>query len=486
MLATDNSSINAAAGAAAVAAAFGKVGVAVSVGVALAHNTIETDVLAAIREVDGTNARLAATDNIDVLADNNAVIESTAAAAALAISAGVVAVSLAGAGAYAENDIGFSSTATIVNSTIEGASSDAGAADVNVIATSDTEIEALIISAAAAVSVGAVGVAIGVGVALAENTIGQGAGDGVFASIEGSSILASNDVNVKAQIEEATINAEVVAVAAAIAAGAVGFAAAGTGSDADNTLNYESIAHISSSTLDVDGDVTVRAYDNSVLDSFVAAAAISASFGAFGGAVSIAVSLAENTVSNTINAYIYNSSIEATDVAILADDTSTLDSLSLAASLAASLSIGFTISGSGAETQTTHTNSVSAYAQGAGGNDLITLSGDMTVNAVSRPDIDAETSAISVSLGLIAMAAQGGVNTITVNPTVSAHLSHYNQVTADEVTINADGEVGAKALAEGMSISTGRSMGSIRRPSPLDRPSQLMPVAQTASTTYGF
>ena len=463
--ATDNSSIRAVGGAAAVAAGFGMTGVAISVGVSLAENTIETAVNAEILNMKGADSRVTATQDINVLAHNQAVINATSAAAALAISAGVFALSLSGAGAFAENIISSSATARVVDSRISSSvtgttGSGNGAANLKVESTSSAEIRALIVSAAAAISVGKVGIAVGVGLSDAKNTIGSSGLGGVFASIEGSDIHTSNDVSVIARIQKAKIKAEVISVAAAIAAGFVAGAVSVAGSDALNVLSYSAQSFIKGSTVATSGNVNVEAYDNSEIDSFVGAAAIAASFGAFGGAVSIAVSEADNQIGNTISAYIEDSSVTANDVSVLADDSSKVYSASLAASLAASISIGFSIAGSGAETETILTNTVSAYLQGTGLNDTMSLTGNLKVNAISKPDFYTETGAISVSLGLAALADSGGSNIMTVNPDVSAYVKGYQTVTAQDVEILAKAQLALKGVAEGMSISTGLSMGS--------------------------
>ena len=49
---------------------------------------------------------------------------------------------------------------------------------------------------------------------------------------------------------------------------------------------------------------------------------------------------------------------------------------------------------------------------------------------------------------------------MTVNPNVSAYVKGYQTVTAQDVEILAKAQLALKGVAEGMSISTGFSMGS--------------------------
>jgi hypothetical protein len=102
--ATDSSTINATAGAASIAAGFGQVGVSISIGVAIASNTIDNNIMAYITNADSGIS--AFKGDIDVHASDDSTITVDAVAASLAFSVGQVGVALAGAGAIAENIIG--------------------------------------------------------------------------------------------------------------------------------------------------------------------------------------------------------------------------------------------------------------------------------------------------------------------------------------------------------------------------------------------
>ena len=117
--ALDRSTINALAGAASLAAGFGQVGVAVSIGVAIATNKIDNTIEAFI--INANDGISAVKGDIDVHASDDSTIEVNSVAASVAFSAGMVGVSLAGAGAIAENLIGNDVHAYIDNSKIEAA-----------------------------------------------------------------------------------------------------------------------------------------------------------------------------------------------------------------------------------------------------------------------------------------------------------------------------------------------------------------------------
>src|SRR5262249_41192980 len=145
--ADDESAINVIAGAASVAAAFaGEVGVAFSVGVALAHNKIDNEVEA---YVHGASTFTSTAGPIKLSATENAYIFAVSAAASLgAAVAGEVGIAVSGAGAEATNAI-FGTTKAYVEGT-----SVQSAGDVSITATNSSAVEATIIAASLAVGGG--------------------------------------------------------------------------------------------------------------------------------------------------------------------------------------------------------------------------------------------------------------------------------------------------------------------------------------------
>ncbi len=84
--ATDESTIDASAGATAVAASFGTVGVSASIGLSLASNSIQNDVAAYIKSASNLTAR---TGGVSVIADEKARITSVSYTASAAISVSI-------------------------------------------------------------------------------------------------------------------------------------------------------------------------------------------------------------------------------------------------------------------------------------------------------------------------------------------------------------------------------------------------------------
>ncbi|MBA3346941.1 MAG: hypothetical protein H0T13_00095, partial [Actinobacteria bacterium] len=164
--ATDRSSIGAIAGAAALSVAFAGVGaVAVSIGVAIAFNTIATEVEAYI--ANAAHRVESRTDDMTLTATESASIEALTAAAALAISGGTIGIAVAGAGAWASNTI-----LTKVAAAIQGAADVRTAGALTLTAQDTSKLRALVATVSFSVSAGLGGVGASIGVAIAENTIG--------------------------------------------------------------------------------------------------------------------------------------------------------------------------------------------------------------------------------------------------------------------------------------------------------------------------
>ncbi len=166
VLAQDSSQISAVAGAVSLGAAFaGSVSVAVSVGVALAHNRIDSEVAAYLANAD--NMVKTTSGAISVQALETASIDVIAAAASLAVAiGGDFGGAISGAGAEATNVI-----LTGVNAYVSGSILDsAGAVTLN--ASNSASIHALIVAASVSAGVGTVGIGASIGIALARNDIG--------------------------------------------------------------------------------------------------------------------------------------------------------------------------------------------------------------------------------------------------------------------------------------------------------------------------
>ena len=128
IVADDTSKINSFTGAVAVAAGFGAVGAAVSVGVGIAFNEVDNDVAAYVKNVanDVTAGAVTTTTGvhttsgaIDIEAHEDAGIHALAGAASVAIGGGLVGGAISGAGAFASNVILGSTRAQVADSALD-------------------------------------------------------------------------------------------------------------------------------------------------------------------------------------------------------------------------------------------------------------------------------------------------------------------------------------------------------------------------------
>ena len=164
--ANDVSSIQAIGGAATIAAAFGGVGVALSVGVAIADNHVSNNVEASISRAD--DGIVTTVGDVIVAANTVSSIDAITVAASLAIGGGGTGIALSGAGADASNVIlsrtnAFIATGSVVDSKRH----------VDLDAAANSEIQSFILGVSAAVGIGgSAGVGASVGAALARNFIG--------------------------------------------------------------------------------------------------------------------------------------------------------------------------------------------------------------------------------------------------------------------------------------------------------------------------
>jgi hypothetical protein len=163
--AEDTSSISAITGAASLAAGFGGVGVAVSIGVSFAFNEVANDIAAYLHHAD-TGVRTTE-GAITVQATEAAAINSVTFAASLGVAIGGVGVSVSGAGAAATNFIFNTTDAYVSNSVLDSAGG------VTVDASDRSTINAVVAAQTASIAGGAVGVGVSIGGAFATNLIGS-------------------------------------------------------------------------------------------------------------------------------------------------------------------------------------------------------------------------------------------------------------------------------------------------------------------------
>src|SRR5262249_19149148 len=153
-----------------------------------------------------------------------------------------------------------------------------------------------------------------------------------------------------------TIEAKVAAGSAAIGGGGLGIGLSGAGAKSTNKVTMLVLAY-----MDGDGADGVRANsldfsasDSSTIDVLTEAVSIAASFGGVGVSLSIGVALAQNYIGNDVEAYLANADQGVTtttgDLSLSANERARIRSNAVAASAAASAAtIAVSLSGAGAD-----------------------------------------------------------------------------------------------------------------------------------------
>ncbi len=305
--ADDESKITANVGAASLAAGFGGVGVAFSIGVGIGYNEIRNQVEAAIKNAD--QGVTTTSGFIKVESIENASIEATASAASISAAiAGSVGVGISGAGAVALNVILTTNNAHVDYSNLNSAS------DVILSATDTASIHAFITTASASIAVGGVaGVGASIGLSVAENFIGYTL-DGTRtpaqnqAYVFNSSVLAAGALTITS-FSNSDIHAYVNSGSVAAAGGAyAGVAVSGAGTFSENM-----VATLVTAYIDGDGatgiranSVSLSAHDTSTINAEAGSASLAAGFGIAGVAISVGVGIAQNIISNDVESYVAN------------------------------------------------------------------------------------------------------------------------------------------------------------------------------------
>lgn len=404
--ATDTSFINATVGTASVAIGFGLAGVAISVGVSLAHNEVNNRVSAYI--ANGQDVRTRSGGDITISATENATITAYGVAASAAAGAGALGIGFAGAGARVTNVILNKTNAYIENAVIESGG------DVVITATDTSTIAATIGTGAGALGAGAVGGAVAIGVAIAQNLIGyttSGTADPaeVQAYVKNASIDAVGELSLTADADQ-TISATVVAGSVAIAAGIVAIGGAGAGASTRNRIKTWIKAFIDGDA-PTDGEVSgisaagisLLADDDSTITATTGSAAVAVTIGFVSGSVAIGVGVAKNDIANEVEAYIVNAGdVKATGsggITIWATDSATIKSTAVAASAALSVGwAGLSVSGAGVDAVNLIGTVTHAYVE------------DSVLDSEGKVEVKSDdTSTITAWVLTTATTASGGV-----------------------------------------------------------------------------
>ncbi|TWT91153.1 dockerin type I domain-containing protein [Stieleria varia] len=385
------------------AASSSSAGAAISFGASIGINDITSNVSALLENVD-----VVAGGNVSVKAKTDTDIDSLTIAGAVSGRAGTSSTtgSLAIGGALSLNSVTNSVTADIVDGNVMISSG-----DLLVQAIDSTEINAdaggFAISAAVS---GGTTLSGGIGVGLAFNDIENT----TTAKIQNSPVNAAGNVTVDASADTAKIDALTVAATLAVAGGrglSASLAAAGAGTHNEINNTVSALITGSGTVKSTGGDINVIANDTSLINSQSIGASVAASIsGSQGAAIAVGVSIARNEISNQISAAITNTTVNADigSVKVETKDSSTINALSVAASLSAtgSASAGLSLSGGGSVAS----NVILTDANASITDSTVTATSDVKISADSMSTIDA--GVYGLFLGGAASASAAGAAAI--------------------------------------------------------------------------
>ncbi|CAM2780863.1 LEPR-XLL domain-containing protein [Vibrio rarus] len=403
--ADNTSKITADAGAASLAAAFGAGGgVSLSVGVALAENTVDANTSSYITDVGELSS-----GDISVTATTDNTIDATAVAASIAAAGGVGGgVAISGAGAETVNYIYGETQAYIANSAL-GESADSTVGNVDVKADNTSKIN----STVAAVSVaGAGGAGGGLGVSLggsvAVNEIGADSDRIVVTSyVDNSELYASGALEIDSTLDM-TINSGVGSGSAAVVGGAGGAAISGAAVRVENEVYADLDSYIQDSTQVTATDISVTSSSTSDIDATAAAATIAGAFAPAGIAISIGASRVVNIVDVDLNSDIDNSNLQGSgDFTLTAKTTDDV----FTTGVAASVSLGLGFSGAGVFVESDVTGDIGVSMTDSD----IEAAGDGTVKAIASAEQTSEAYGISagfISAGVVFADSNTDIDTL--------------------------------------------------------------------------
>ena len=449
--------VQAVTAAASVALSGGTVGISAAGAGVYNNNDDDVAITASI-----TGGSIAASGGVDVWATDHSSITATAAAVSVALAFGSVGAGIAVGIALAWNTI-----ADTVTASISGATSISGGA-LDVEALKEASIHATSASAAFSAGFGAIGVAVSAAGAFAENVITSNTVASIGTSVLGQPGTTIASVKVSST-DQSIIHAEVLAVSAAVAAGAVGLGVALGGSVALNSISGVSTgieASIQGTSVDSVGALLVESQSTQQVNATVDAGAVALAAGIGGAAGSAAGVAATNTISQLIEAFISGdggaAGISAGSVTVSAEDNSNINAEAGAAAIAAAIG-GFAgaISVAVSVASNAITNTVESYITGASHGVTATGSGSVAVTAQESAGISAagQSAAAAVSGGGIAFSVAGaGVDiTNTILNTTESYI-HDSNVTAGsevDVTTIVSGTITANVQAISVALSFG-------------------------------
>ena len=371
---------------------------------------------------DGSSYSLTLEDDNKVTVVQNA-IDSVAVAASLAVTLSKIAASLSGAGAESTNVILTSTNAYIDNSNITSL------LDVDLLSQSDANILATVVAATLAGSFGkTIGIGASIGAAVANNYIGYNAeGNQRLATIQAyikhSDVDTSGTLRLRALASQ-SISATVFAGSVAISASKIGIALSGSGVSAENKIGVHVKAYlegIESNGIEA-GKIILLAKDTSTINALAGAASIAASCGKVGISVGIGVSLATNTISSDVKAYVLGAT--GLGITTTSDNTATSGDLKIEAVNNATIDA---VSFAAALAVAVSKIAVSLSGAGAEATNVILGSTlayieDSVVHVAGALDIDA-TNESKIDASIVSVAASLAVGSIGVGIAIGVAIA---------------------------------------------------------------
>ncbi len=405
MTATDSRNIQADGGAAAIAASRATMGLggAIAFGVSAGINNVVEVVKSFIN-----NSVVAGPSSVDLQADAEPTVDAITWAGSFGGgfgASGSSGLEVSGAGAGSGNTIDNTTEALI-----QGGSSLSmvGAGGVALAASDTSKILANAGGVALELSLGGgSNVAVTLGAALSINEIGNNGGS-VKASIDDSSVTSAGDVVLTA---ESTPQIEAVSVAVSLGATMGGTSAGvsidGAGAGSGNSIRVDTGATITNNsqvTTTGTGAVSLTASDDSTISAVSPAVSLdlTATQGT-SGTLTVGVAVSANEIGNSLSSNIDDSTVmSALNLELTADSTTKISSESVAvsSSLDFSSASAIALSGVGASTTNTVTNSVDAsitngsiaHAGGTADNLAVALS--------ATDDSEISTTVVTATLGV--------------------------------------------------------------------------------------
>ena len=260
-----------------------------------------------------------------------------------------------------------------------------------------------------------------------------------------------------------------VAVSASVGTDDASIAAAGSGADAENTINdttYASIqdgSNVTATATDANA-VYVSAQNISSATAKSGAGSLGFSFSpGFSGSLAVGVVEANNNINDDVEAFISDANTRVTSaggVEVQANSTPTINALGVAVSASITIPVNpenlleFAASGDGAAS--TNTIGGKVYADIDSGSTVQANGGAVLVSATNTASINATLGTGALSIGLFGLSVGVSLSTNTVNPDVEAFINDATVTTYGQdvdVTASSTNTITGKAIAT--SLSTG-------------------------------